>query len=325
MDRGNIPRNSFRFIIWQVIISATILFTLGCKNASNRSEKIKIDGSGTVFPITEAVVEEYLKKFPGRKLMVGLSGTGGGIKKFCRNDIDIVNASRSIKEKEIQACGKNKIGFAEITVAFDGLAILVHPSNNWISSITVQELKKIWEPKAQNKILRWNQIRPEWPDEEIHLYGAGVASGTYDYFTEVIVGESRSSRGDYTASEDDNVLIQGISMDPFALGFFGIAYYEENKEKLKLIPVDDGKSENGDGPIFPTPETIRNNTYAPLSRPLFIYVNDRASKRTDIQEFVDFYLTHIESMVLEVGYIPLPKESYEKERKKFFAFIQKIK
>jgi phosphate transport system substrate-binding protein len=191
-----------------------------------------------------------------------------------------------------------------------------------VDHLTVAELKKIWEPEAQGRITRWSQIRPEWPDKEIHLYGAGVASGTYDYFTEAIVGKSHSSRGDYTSSEDDNVLLTGVAGDPLSLGFFGIAYYEENKQNLKLVPVDDEKPENGAGPIIPTRANIMSNRYAPLSRPLFVYVNSAATQRPEVQRFVRFYLDRVSGLVDEVGYVPLPDSLYARERRNFEAFLQ---
>ncbi|MGQ0828268.1 MAG: PstS family phosphate ABC transporter substrate-binding protein [Bacteroidota bacterium] len=298
------------------------------KQESGNSEKlsgdIKIDGSSTVYPITEAVAEEFKAVHPAVKVTVGLSGTGGGFKKFSRGEIDINDASRSIKSTEDSLCKTNNIGHLELRVAFDGLAVVVNPKNSWVNDITVAELKKIWEPEAQGKIKYWNQIRPEWPKEEIHLFGAGVESGTYDYFTEAIVGKSHSSRGDYTASEDDNVLVQGISTDKLALGFFGIAYFEENKDKLKVIPVDDQKDENGKGPILPSIETVKNKTYAPLSRPLFIYVNSTAAKRKEVQTFVDFYLTQGGALSQEVGYIAMTDEEYKAEKAKFDDFVKTL-
>lgn len=302
-----------------LLVASLSLLLAGC---FPQGARVQIDGSSTVFPITEAVVEEYVLQNPGLKITVGLSGTGGGLKKFCRNEIDIANASRSIKRKEIEACGTAGIEYLEIPVAYDGLAIVVHPENDWCSHITVDELKRIWEPAAQGRIMRWNQIRPEWPDQEIHLFGAGVASGTYDYFTEAIVGTAHASRGDYTASEDDNVLVQGVSTDRNALGFFGIAYYIENQAKLKLVAVDDADSANGAGPILPSIETVMNNTYAPLSRPLFIYVNSKAAQRSEVQRFIEFYLTKVGGLVGEVGYVPMPDSLYVRELNKFRAFIQ---
>lgn len=293
----------------------------GNENKQNLSGNISIDGSSTVYPITEAVAEEFRISFPDVKATVGLSGTGGGFKKFGRGEIDISDASRPIKAAEDSSCKANKIGYVELTVAYDGLAIIANPQNTWLNEITVAELKKIWEPEAQGKITRWNQVNPKWPNEEIHLFGAGVESGTYDYFTEAIVGKSHASRGDYTASEDDNVLVQGIATDKNALGFFGIAYYQENKEKLKLIPVNDGNDENGKGAILPSLETVKNGTYAPLSRPLFIYVNSAAANRPEVQEFTRFYLDNAAMLSSEVGYIPMTDEQYATEKKEFEAFI----
>jgi phosphate transport system substrate-binding protein len=271
---------------------------------------IKIDGSSTVYPISEAVAEEFGKKSKVR-VTVGISGTGGGFKKFCNGETDISDASRPIKLSEVELCLDNKIEYIELPVAFDGLAVMVSPKNDWATSMTVAELKKLWAPEAQGKITRWSQIRAGWPDKEIHLYGAGVDSGTYDYFTEAIVGKEHSSRGDFTASEDDNVLVQGIANDPLALGFFGVAYYEHNKERLKLVAIDDENPTNGDGPILPEFDNVKNATYQPLSRPIFIYVNKKALDRPEIAEFIKFYLTAGRPLVKEVGYIPLPDTVYE--------------
>lgn len=292
----------------------------GAEGAENLSGNIQIDGSSTVYPITEAVAEEFRREAPDVRVTVGVSGTGGGMKKFSRGEIDMVNASRSMNEAEAAQAKENNISYVQLPVAYDGLTVVVHPENNWVNSITVEELKKIWEPGAQGTITRWNQIRPEWPNQEIHLYGAGVESGTYDYFTEAIVGKSHSSRGDYTASEDDNVLVQGVSTDPNALGFFGYAYYEENKGKLKAVPVDDKNDSNGKGAILPSLETVKNGTYAPLSRPLFIYVNSKAAARPEVVEFVNFYLENAPALSEEVGYIQLPAEKYQEQKESFEKF-----
>ena len=279
------------------------------------SGRISIDGSSTVYPITEAVAEEFRLEQNDVRITVGVSGTGGGFKKFSRGEIDINDASRPIKEQEAATCKENNIGYVELTVAFDGLAVLVNKENTWVKDITIEELKKIWEPSAQEKITMWNQIRKEWPAEEFHLYGPGIASGTYDYFTEAVVGKSGDSRGDFTASEDDNVLVQGIEGDRNALGFFGLAYYEENKERLKLVGVN-----GGSGVIIPTAETVKNGTYAPLSRPIYIYVSKSAAARPEVKSFIKFYLQYAAELVLDVGYIPLPEEQYKKEMEKFNAF-----
>jgi len=284
------------------------------------SGTIKIDGSSTVFPVTEAVAEEFRSVAPKVKVTIGISGTGGGFKKFSRGETNLSNASRPIKDKEMAACAESNISYLELEVAYDGLAVLVNPKNDWVDSFTVEELKKIWEPSAQGTIMKWNQIRPEWPNEEIHLYGPGVASGTYDYFTKAIVGKSGSSRGDYTASEDDHVLVQGIAGDKYSLGFFGLAYYSENKDKLSLIGVH-----NGSEVVKPTLETVSNGTYKPLSRPLFLYVNSTSVASKEVVTFVNFYLENAGVLSKDVGYIPLPKEKYDAQQERFNAFVIKNK
>lgn len=288
-------------------------------SAAELAGDILIDGSSTVYPITEAMAEEFQKQHPDVRVTVGISGTGGGFKKFCAGETAISDASRPIKSSEADQCAQNGIEYIELPVAYDGLAVMVNPQNDWVDFMTVEELKKIWEPAAQGQITRWNQVRPEWPDEELHLYGAGVDSGTYDYFTEAIVGQEGSSRGDYQASEDDNVLVQGIASDRLALGFFGLAYYEENQDKLKLVAIDDGNPDNGEGPILPNAETVQNGTYQPLSRPLFIYVSRAAAERPEVQAFVRFYLdpANARMLVREVGYIPLPDQVYQLALERF--------
>jgi phosphate transport system substrate-binding protein len=287
----------------------------GAKDGDALSGEIKIDGSSTVYPITEAVTEEFIQEYPRVRITVGVSGTGGGFDKFCRGEIEISNASRSIKPSEVQQCNQQNIEYVELSVAYDGMAVLVHPDNDWVDHLTVEELKKIWRPEAQDEVTRWNQIRPEWPDEEIHLFGPGVASGTYDYFTEAVVGESGKSRGDFTASEDDNVLVQGISTDKYSLGFFGFAYYEENQNKLKLVPID-----NGNGPVTPSIQTVKEGTYAPLSRPIFIYVKKEATKAPEVNKYVTFYLQNAPELTKQVGYIPMTDEEYQQELEKFRSF-----
>jgi len=283
----------------------------GSGDGDQMQGEIRIDGSSTVYPITEAIAEEFRIDQPDVKVTVGVSGTGGGFGKFGRGEIDINNASRPIKEQEAADAKANNISFVELKVAYDGLVVVVNKDNTWVNEITVDELKKIWEPAAQEKITRWNQVNPSWPDEEFSLYGPGVASGTYDYFTEAIVGKSGSSRGDYTASEDDNVLVQGIAGDKNGLGFFGLAYYEENKSKLKLVGV---KTESG--VVIPTSETVKNGTYKPLSRPVFIYVSEASMERPEVSAFVSFYLDNASALVPDVGYIPLTDQEYQAERSK---------
>lgn len=280
--------------------------------APQLSGEIKIDGSSTVYPISEAVAEEFQKAHPNVKVVVGISGTGGGFKKFCAGETDISNASRPIKASEMETCQKNGIEFIELPVAYDALSVVVNPQNDWVACITVAELKKIWEPEAQGKITRWNQVNPQWPDAPLTLFGPGTDSGTFDYFTEAVVGKEDASRGDYTASEDDNVLVQGVANDKYALGYFGLAYYLENQDKLKALAIDNGK-----GCIAPSEQTVRDGTYQPLSRPLFIYVNRKAADRPEVEAFVRFYLTQGPALAKQVGYIPLPDTVYQLALQRF--------
>jgi phosphate transport system substrate-binding protein len=276
---------------------------------------IQVDGSSTVFPISEAVAEEF-KNASGVNVTVGLSGTGGGFQKFCRGETDINDASRPVRPAEIEACQKGGVDFIELPIAYDGIAIVVNPKNTWAATITVDELKRLWAPEAQGKITRWNQLRAAWPDREIRLFGAGVDSGTYDYFTEAIVGKEGASRGDFTSSEDDNVLVQGIAGDELALGFMPLAYVEQNTTRVKAVPVDDGKSDNGGGPILPSSRTVRDGTYQPLSRPLFIYVARKSVERPEVQTFVASYFDSGD-LISEVGYVELTPQLYELARKHF--------
>lgn len=267
---------------------------------------IALDGSSTVFPISEAMAEEFQRANAGMPVTVGVSGTGGGFKKFCRAETVISNASRPIAATEVAECAAAGIEFIELPVAYDGMAVVVNPKNTWANDITVAELRRLWEPAAQGTVLKWSQVRAGWPDRDIRLYGAGADSGTFDYFTEVINGKAKASRGDFTPSEDDNVLVQGVAGDELALGFMGLAYYAENQDKLKLLGVDDEDPTNGEGPILPSFETVRGGTYRPLSRPMFIYVNAGALReRPEVQAFVDFYLGHTVALTREVGFVAL--------------------
>ena len=267
---------------------------------------VKIDGSSTVFPISEAVAEEFMKIHRNVRVTVGVSGTGGGFKKFCLGETDISDASRQVKDLERDACAENDIQFIELAVAFDGLSVMVNPDNDFVDHLTVEELNKIWEPES--KINNWKDVRPGFPDLEIKLYGPGTDSGTFDYFTDEINGAEGASRPDYTASEDDNVLVKGIAGDKGSLGYFGYAYYIENTDKLKLVAID-----GGEGPVLPSPETINDGTYAPLSRPVFIYASiSSLIDKPQVLEFVKFYLTEGPALVPEVGYIQLPDEDYTK-------------
>ncbi len=285
-----------------------VLLATGIPALSSAADRrVAIDGSSTVYPITEAVAEEFQKLNKGRvQVTVGISGTGGGFKKFCRGETDISDASRPILKQEIDACKAQNIEYIELPVAYDGLAVLVNPKNDWVKSLTVADLKKMWAPAAQGKVNLWKDVRPEWPNAKLKLFGPGSDSGTFDYFTEAINGKSKSSRGDFTASEDDNVLVQGISGDRYSLGYFGLAYYEENKDKLKLVPIDGGK-----GPIVPTEKTVMDGTYSPLSRPLFIYISKKSLAKPEIKEFADFYLRNAPKLIKQVKYIPLPANAYK--------------
>ena len=277
--------------------------------AQAAAPEVKIDGSSTVYPVTEAVAEEFQKAKKGAvRVTVGISGTGGGFKKFCRGETDISNASRPILAQEMEVCRQNGIDYIELPVAFDALTVAVSPKNNLITEISVDELKKIWEPAAQGKITNWNQIRPTFPDLKLNLYGAGSDSGTFDYFTEAVVGKAKASRGDYTGSEDDNVLVQGISGDPQALGYVPFAYVHENPGKLKPLKVVDPKTGKA---VEPSMETVLDGTYQPLSRPIFIYVNRKSADRPEVKEFVQFYLEEGAELSKEVGYTPLPAEAYK--------------
>lgn len=295
------------------------MLVLGCSSkVENKAEKkvvppapISIDGSSTVFPINEAMAEEF-QKSSEVKVTVASSGTGGGFKKLCSKEIDIAGASRPIKPSEVEACKTNNVEYIELPVAYDGLVVVVNPKNTWTDSLTVAELKNLWNPEAQNTVKTWSKVRQGFPNKEIHLFGAGVDSGTYDYFTKAIVGEEHKSRGDFTSSEDDNVLVQGVAGDPLALGFFGFAYYWENRDKLKVLAID-----NGTGPVVPSVKTVEDGTYQPLSRPLFIYVRKDVAARKEVQDFIHFYLKGGRLLVKEVGYIALPDLVYENAIKTF--------
>ncbi|MFT5100109.1 MAG: phosphate transport system substrate-binding protein [Planctomycetaceae bacterium] len=303
-------------IIYSLLIAFLLTACGGEQNdASNVSAdgspllkgSVRLDGSSTVFPISEAVAEEYLAVQRKVRVTVGVSGTGGGFKKFINQEIDINAASRPIKESEVEKATAAGIGFIEIPVAFDGLSVVVNSKNDWVDHLTVQELNRIWQPDSV--VETWKDVRPEWPDEKIRLYGPGTDSGTFDYFTGTINGKEQASRPDFTASEDDNVLVQGISGDHYSLGYFGFAYYKENADKLRIVPIDGGV-----GPIEPTEVTINNGTYAPLSRPIFIYLNAASLDKPQVADFVDFYLDNAASLATEVGYINLPASVYEKAK-----------
>ena len=269
---------------------------------------IAIDGSSTVFPIVEAVAEEFGILTGGNvRVTVGISGTGGGFKKFCNSETDVSDASRPIKQKEVDMCSLEGVKYIELPVAIDGLTVMVNKSNDFVECMTIDELNKIWSPESEDVVTTWDQIRPEWPNEKMDLYAPGVDSGTFDYFTETVNGESQASRGDFTASENDNVLIQGISGSKYSLGYFGYAYYSENIDKLKAVAID-----GGNGCVIPNDEVINDGAYAPLSRPLFIYVRQDASDTPHVSEFVKYFLgAEGQTLVAESGYIPFPQEVYD--------------
>ena len=294
-------------------ILGLLIASTGFAGSSTLKGTVKVDGSSTVFPITEAVAEEFgkVKEHRRVRVTVGVSGTGGGFKKFLAGETDINDASRTIKQKEIDKAKKNGVKYIELPVAYDGLSVVINKSNSWVDYLTVAELHKIWKPGSTVKT--WKDIRPNWPDQKIHLYGPGTASGTFDYFTEAINGKSQVSRSDFTKSEDDNVLVTGVAGDKGSLGYFGFAYYVENKDKLKVVPIKQGDKK----PVAPTMTTINNGSYAPLSRPIFIYVNFEAANKPAVREFVRFYLKQAKELAAEVGYVPLPDQEYQKYLDKF--------
>jgi phosphate transport system substrate-binding protein len=268
---------------------------------------IKIDGSSTVFPIAEAVAEEFQISKKGKvRVTVGIAGTGGGFKRFCRGETDISNASRPILKEEMEICRAAGIKYMELPVAFDALTVVVNPANTWVKSLTVADLKKMWEPTAQGRVSQWAQVRSEYPAQPLMLFGPGADSGTFDYFTEAVNGKAKASRGDFTASEDDNTLVQGVENNKNALGYFGFAYYTAHKDKLKAVPIDNGKGKQ----VLPSLEAVIDGSYQPLSRPLFIYVRDTAATRPEVAEFIKFYLTEGANLAKEVGYVPLPPQAY---------------
>ncbi len=279
-------------------------------------QTIRLDGSSTVFPISEAVAEEFQIARRGKvRVTVGISGTGGGFKKLCRGQIDIADASRPISKSEMEACARAGIQYIELPVAYDALTVAVNPKNTWVDTLTVAELKKMWEPAAQGAIKTWKQVNPQWPAQPLALFGPGADSGTFDYFTEAIVGKAKSSRGDFTASEDDNVLVQGVESDVNALAYFGYAYYAPNATKMKAVKIVNSKGQA----IAPSPRGVLDGSYEPLSRPIFIYVNKASAQRAEVKAFVEYYLSQGAPLVEEVKYVPLAKGAYDKALANFRA------
>lgn len=307
-----------RSMTYASVLAVGTAFAAGQANAQE-IPTVQVDGSSTVFPIAEAMAEEFqIEQGGATRVTVGLSGTGGGFKKFCRGEIDISGASRPITEAEQELCAENGIEFIEMPIAIDAIANIVNPENDWAECMTVEQLKTLWEPEAQGTITRWSQLDPEWPDEQIGLYGAGTDSGTYDYYTLAIVGEEHSSRGDYTATEDDNVTVQGVAGDPYALGFLGLAYLLENEGRVKPVAI---QQENGEC-VLPSVETAADATYQPLTRPLFWYIsNQSADEKEHVRQFVEFAFDpeNQQLLVSEVGYVPLPAEAAEQALAKFEA------
>jgi phosphate transport system substrate-binding protein len=281
---------------------------LGAAPAAAGQRIVKVDGSSTVFPVTEAVAEDFqnAKRREQFRVTVGISGTGGGFKKFCRGETDISNASRPILKKEMQDCNAAGVEYFELPVAFDALTVVVNRKNDFIRQLSVAELKKMWEPAAQGRVMRWNQVNPAWPDQPMTLFGPGADSGTFDYFTEAVVGKSKSSRGDFTASEDDNVLVQGVARDANALGYFGYAYYVENQDRLKAVPVVNARGRA----VAPSMEAVLKGSYTPLARPIFIYVNAKSLEKAEVKQFVEYYLQNGGKLAREVKYVPLPDAAY---------------
>ena len=288
---------------WGAAFFCAMAFLVACGAGTT-----DIDGSSTVFPITEAMVEDWGNSIGGSaRLVIGISGTGGGFKKFCSGDTDINDASRPIKPSEVQKCAENGVEFIELPVAIDGLTVGVNPENEFVQCLTIDELHTMWAPESEGKIKRWSQVRPGWPDERMRLYGPGVDSGSFDYFTEAINGEAQSSRGDFTSSERDNVLVVGIAGDRGSLGYFGYSYFVENQDILKMVAID-----NGNGCVFPTDQTINDGTYAPLSRPLFIYVSKEAWAEQEVKDFVSYYVSYERAGLLrELGFVPFPKQVHD--------------
>jgi phosphate transport system substrate-binding protein len=303
--------------LWHKFGAAAVMTgfaAMAAPHIASAQSVIKMDGSSTVFPIAEAVAEEYqISKHGKVRVTVGIAGTGGGFKRFCRGETDISDASRPILKEEMDACRAAGIKYMELPIAFDALTVVVNPQNTWVKSLTTADLKKMWEPGAQGRVSKWNQIRSEWPAQPLMLFGPGADSGTFDYFTEAVNGKAKASRGDYTASEDDNVLVQGVENNKNALGYFGYAYYAGHKDKMRAVPVVNPKGAE----VGPSPEAVIDGSYQPLSRPLFIYVRDTAAARPEVQEFVQFLLGEGAELVKEVGYVPLPPQAYKLALKHF--------
>lgn len=280
-----------------------LVWLSGCAPSTDLTHAvITIDGSSTVYPLAEAIAEDFQRATPGTRVTIGVAGTGGGLRRFCRGGLDLATASRPIGPEEAAACGRGGVRFLEVPLAYDGIVVAVHPENRWVESLSVEDLRRLWRHEAEGRVLRWSDLRPVYPDREIHLFGAGADSGTFDYFTGVVTGAPRDSRGDYTASEDDNTLVQGVAGDPDALGYFGYAYFDEHREYLRAVPI---RASDAAVPVPPSVDTIRSGAYRPLSRPVFLYVNLDRLTRPDVQALVTYALTHVAELASDVGYVPL--------------------
>jgi len=286
---------------------AVVVLSTGC---GERAETVRIDGSSTVFPIIRAAVDGYQSEFPERRVVASNSGTAAGFQRFLRGETDLNNASRPIREDELQRAQDNDIDFIELPIGYDGLAVVANRGNDWLECLTVSELRTIWQQGST--IRRWNEIRPEFPNEEIRLYGRSPASGTFDYFTAAINGERGNIRSQYNASDTDNAIVQGVARDRYGLAFFGLAYYENNRDQLKLIGVDDEDATTGDGCIQPTEQTVQDGSYQPLARPEFVYVNRASADREDVQHFVQYLISNARTFVQEAGYIPFEQPVYDR-------------
>ena len=291
------------------LLAVSVFALIGAAPFAAHAQVVKVDGSSTVYPVTEVIAEDFQKsKKNAIKVTVGISGTGGGFKKFCRGETDVQNASRPILNSDMIDCKAAGIEYIELPIAFDALTVVVNPKNTFIKSLSVEQLKRMWEPSAQGKVMTWNQVDPSFPNVPLKLFGAGADSGTFDYFTEAINGKAKASRGDFTASEDDNVLVQGVSRDVNAIGYFGMAYYIENKDKLRSVPIIAGA---GKAAVEPNPENVLAGLYQPLARPIFIYANVKSLSKPEVKEFMNYYLTHGAKAAKEVQYVPLPAKAYE--------------
>lgn len=309
---------------------SVLFFLIGCTgNKGNKSKtlngKVKIDGSSTVFLITEAVVNDFNLDYPLVKVDLKVSGTGGGFKKFCRGYTDINDASRKINNEELKLCDSAKIKFLELPIAYDGIAIIASKDNNWLNYLTLNELKRIWSAESENRIVNWSQVNKKWPNEMINLFGPGKQSGTRDFLSEEILGKGEKTRTDYSANEDYNVVVEGVANGKYALGYCGLAYYEENKDRLKLVPISKDSSKNGSDAVLPTLESILNKQYQPLSRTLYLYISRQSLKNEAIQEFISFYLENAGQKSKAVGYVPLSEESYNEATKKLTDYISSLK